>query len=542
MKNSNFSDVWTDIILPGSGFELRIQRTYNSRTVFNGLFGFGWCSDYETTLEVTTEDQLRLTECGAGQVVEYQLKGYNPNKVKSTINKIIAGVKKSNKSLTKQKLAELKRELKTNQPLRVALAKRLNMSGEIKEGRTYRANGRDTEYIVFKNSKYVRVLEDGTKHKFNKKGQLTSMYDANSNFLKVDWRKNKIRSVQDNRGRKLSFEYYPSGAQKGHLKRIFGPDKTNATYNFKGENLVGIKNQWGSKYKYSYDKLHNLTKIAYPDKTYKALTYNKDKDLVTSFRHRNGCVESYNYKINKKYKAGHYWSKVKKVCSGKVTNTSSYEFKYKFRKGTNEKYLFQVNSKVNERSSRLTYHPVFGKPTKTVRNGFETRFSYYGNGLVKTKKESYRHFNYRYDKACNKVSVLTTKYFIDKFTKKKKRKTKKLFKTVKSSFKYDKNKCNLKFAKDSSGQAVKLSYDRRGRILKIVDNTKKILNLKYDKKFGKPSYIQRPGIGAINVSYDNNGDIKSVKSKDGPKVATQVATVFNVLLELISPATAELTL
>ena len=41
MKNANFSDIWTDIILPGSGYELRIQRTYNSRTIYSGLFGFG---------------------------------------------------------------------------------------------------------------------------------------------------------------------------------------------------------------------------------------------------------------------------------------------------------------------------------------------------------------------------------------------------------------------------------------------------------------------------------------------------------------------
>ena len=54
MKNANYANTWTDLIVPGSGYDLRVQRTYNSRSLFNGVFGFGWCSDFETTLEVNS--------------------------------------------------------------------------------------------------------------------------------------------------------------------------------------------------------------------------------------------------------------------------------------------------------------------------------------------------------------------------------------------------------------------------------------------------------------------------------------------------------
>ena len=45
MKNANYSNTWIDMDVPGSGYDLKIVRTYNSRSLFNGMFGFGWCSD-----------------------------------------------------------------------------------------------------------------------------------------------------------------------------------------------------------------------------------------------------------------------------------------------------------------------------------------------------------------------------------------------------------------------------------------------------------------------------------------------------------------
>ena len=34
-RNANYSDSWTDLQLPGSGYNLQIQRTYNSRSLLN---------------------------------------------------------------------------------------------------------------------------------------------------------------------------------------------------------------------------------------------------------------------------------------------------------------------------------------------------------------------------------------------------------------------------------------------------------------------------------------------------------------------------
>ena len=65
MKNANYSESWIDVTVPGSGMDFKIQRHYNSRSIFSGMFGYGWCSDYETTLERTPEGGLKLQECGS---------------------------------------------------------------------------------------------------------------------------------------------------------------------------------------------------------------------------------------------------------------------------------------------------------------------------------------------------------------------------------------------------------------------------------------------------------------------------------------------
>ena len=58
MKNANYSNTWVDFELEGTGYDLKLERTYNSRTLFNGIFGFGWCTNFETKLEVTAESNL----------------------------------------------------------------------------------------------------------------------------------------------------------------------------------------------------------------------------------------------------------------------------------------------------------------------------------------------------------------------------------------------------------------------------------------------------------------------------------------------------
>jgi len=542
MKNANFSESWTDMTVPGVGYDLRINRTYNSRSLFDGIFGFGWCSDFETKVEVTPEGALRLTECGAGMETVYTSKNFSPNRVKQTIKMIVDEVRKRRPELKPDYFTNLEKELKSNENLREEFARQLNLRGKLEEGQVYLANGREAESISVKNGVYRRSLTDGTAQAFDvTTGRMVQLYDKNQNYLKLVWTNGILQSVSDNMGRKLTFTFNSTSKK---VEKVVGPNNLTATYATKGSDLVDVKDAKGGRFRYSYDDLHNMTRIDYADKTYKALTYNKDKDWVMSFRNRKGCVETYEYTTNKENPLNHFYSNVEKKCGTKVTNKSRYEFVHLPRKDGNGVYLARVKSDNNNNLTDIVYHEVFGKPISVLRDGVKIEYVYYENGMVKVKKEPKHTWAYEYKNTCNKVSQVVIQYMDDVVAvtggkSERKPSQSKGPRTVTTRFTYDKAKCNLQTADNTDGQGVKLWYDPNGRISQIEDKSKKLVKIKYEGKFGKPSIVTRPGLGAIQVTYKENGEIDKVESKQGPTVAVQVAGIFNNLLDIIAPATNE---
>lgn len=529
MKNANYSNTWVDLTVPGTGYDMRVARSYNSRTLYSGIFGFGWCSEFETTLEVLAEGNLKLTECGAGQEAIFTPRNFD----KKDMDKFLATLVQKMKASEKTKQPEsyystLTKELLDDEDKRSKLARQHGLQLPVKEGQVFLANGREVETITFNKTYYTRSLPDGSLMRFSAdgKGRLIAMYDKNGNFLKLDWDKNNLKEVVDNNGRKLSFKYF----QNGKVQKVSGPNALSAEYKFANlDDLSWVKNGWGNIYKLHYDDLHNLTKVDYPDGTYLALSYDKQKDWVKSFTDRQGCVESYNYESAKDDPKNHYWSTVKKVCGKEVLADNRYEFWYKVR-ADGKSYLHRVLTSVNNDTTDVVYHEVFGRPLSILRNKDKVTFSYYENGLVQTKSQAGARFEYNYDDKQKKVSRVTA-VFNDP-------KGKQLAKKV-SEFKYD-GKGNLTYAQNSDGQKVTMTYDMRGRIQTITDQAKKVVKIQYEERFGKPTIVTRPGLGTITVSYKPSGEINKVESKEGPQVATQVASTFNNLLDIIAPATAEI--
>lgn len=533
MKNANYADSWIDITLPGSGYDLKVQRFYNSRSVFNGMFGFGWCSDFETSLESTPEGRLKLVECGAGQEVFYSPDKYNQASLEKTIDGIIEHYKKTNRGATDDAVNTLRRQLHEYSDLRARWAKQAKIDvPDVKKGTVYSADTLGVEQIVFDGSHYTRKLSDGTSQKFDKDGRLAFVYDKNGNYLKLVWGAT-LKEVIDNKGRKLTFSYLPGSKR---AKVVSGPNKIKTEYEYKGEDLVSVKNMWNNTYTYAYDGSHNLTRINFPDKTFKALTYNEKNDWVTSFTDRAlagnpACVETYNYEVDKENPRDHYWSTAIKKCGKEIKNEARFEFWHK-KRSDGRKYLSRVLTKSLTDTLDVSYHPEFGRPTVIKKNSVTTTFDYYSNGLIREKTTANVRMVYEYKNQFNKVSQVVAE-FVDA-------KGKVLRKRV-TTFTYNK-KANLVAAKNSDGQSVQLTYDARGRIASITDQAKKEVKIQYDDRLDKPSQITRPKVGTINVTYKANGEIDKVKSDDGPTVAVQVASTFNNLLDIIAPATSELNL
>ena len=524
MKNANFANSWVDLEVPGSGYDLKINRTYNSKSLFDGMFGFGWCSDFETTLQLTAEGNIKLTECGAGQEIYFTPREFGKKEIDKTVAQIVEKVKAAKKpdEKTLKKLAE---DLATDHDLRSKFAFAYKVALPIKEGTQFFANGREVENIIFSKGLYTRNLPDGSFMRFDKDGKMTHMYDKNGNYLKLDYDGGSLKEIADNNGRKLTFKLYTNKK----VKTISGPNGLNAEYKFNNLNdLSSVKTAFGTNFAYEYDDVHNLTKATYPDNTFIALTYQKTHDWVTSFVDREKCKEDYKYEFDEKDPKMHYWSSVKKVCGKEVVNNSKHEFWYAERKD-GQMFLSRVASTVNENVTDITYHEVYGKPIAIRRNNERFTYEYYNNGQVRVKTSDTAKLSFEYDSKTGKVSQVTSVYNNEKG---------KVTLTRRADFKYD-PKGNLVFAQNSDGQKVTMTYDQRGRIATITDQAKKIVKIEYEERFGKPAIVTRPGLGTIKVSYKASGEIDKVNSAEGPTVAMQVASTFNNLLDVIAPATAE---
>lgn len=526
MKTANYSQTWTDIDIPSAAnqFKLKVDRTYNSRSLYDGIFGFGWCSDFETRLEITPEGNIRLIECGSGAETVYMPQEFNRKDIDRTIGLLMPKIKQT-QSLDEKSLKALQEELVSNQRLRSKYATDFKIRVEPKEGMQYYANGREVEKFVYAKGIYTRTLVSGTQMRFNNQGNLTHIYDASGNYLKFDYEKDLVKEVIDNNGRKLSFKYY----NNKKVKSITGPNGTTAEYKFENlDDLSWVKNQWGNTYQFDYDDRHNLTKVQYPDKTTVQLVYNQEKDWVSKFIDRDKCSEEYNYELSKTDPKMHYWSTVKKVCRKEVVNESKHEFIHK-KRADGQIYLQRVISTINGNVTDITYHEVFARPTVLRRNGDISNFEYYDNGQIKTKTTRLTKMSYVYDSKSQKVAEVNTTILNDKG---------KAVSTKKSVFQYD-GKGNLAVAVNSDGQKVQMTYDGKGRIKTITDQAKKVVKIDYEERFGKPAIVTRPGLGTIKVSYKTNGDIDKVNSAEGPTVAMQVASTFNNLLDILSPASPE---
>lgn len=533
MRNANYSETFVDIQAPSSGYDLKVQRTYNSRTVHNGLFGFGWCSDFETQMFITAENYVKVQECGAGRQIEYKAGSDDKALINKIVAQIMSEVKKRNADKDDRYFKALESQIREDSDLRDEFTRQLSISGNVSKGAKYLADGRTNDYIVFTGSAYQRSLPNGTTQTFDKEGHLLELRDSSGNYLKFTRSGDKMIKLTDNTGAALQFKYAPGSK---YVSEIIGPRGVKASYNYAGEKLVAVNNGWGNVYKFQYDELYNLTRADYPDKTYIALNYNKDKDWVTGFRDRQGCTESYAYKGGDKSTDNYYSSAVEKKCDGKTTNKSSYEFWHNTAKG-GERYLAKTKAVINGQETLTEYHPVHGRPTLMKNGTFTTKYSYYKSGLLKGKYEPNRDMLYKYNTKCQKPSEVLTKVTVREPAKNNSKKMVSKVNSITTKFYYNKRTCNLDAARNSEGFYAKLAYDRQGRISKIIDQSKKSVLIQYDSRTGKPSVVTRPGLGSIKFKYKPDGQLDKIDSDDEPLVAVQVGNMFSNLLDIIAPGT-----
>lgn len=302
MKTLNYSDDWTDLSI--ESIPIKISRFYNSRSRFDGMFGYGWCSVYETSLEIVSPSELRYIFCGGGQWF----------------------------TLRREEAAVEVKNVPSTDPTFVS---HRFLGGSV-TALTARWTG----------SHYV-VTDDGFSNRsgeywFDTSGNLVMIIDGSGIKHYLLYENDVLTGVVINDAYTVRFTYGPNekvskvliddptvsvheGTTESNTKNPSDDTPRSVQYAYDEQgNLRSVRNAWGNTYRYSSDDRHRLTRIDFPDGTYKGLTYEENRDLVVAFRNRIGCTEKYLPQVGHRFHR--VW--VEKRCDGKITNQSLYEFTF----------------------------------------------------------------------------------------------------------------------------------------------------------------------------------------------------------------------
>jgi len=520
LKNGNFYISYTDIVVPGSGKQLEITRTYNSKSTNVGWFGFGWGNLYETKLTPSPDGCVVIREHGSGGKTRFCPK--NSVDPVAASNKIIEAMRKKS-PMTASTAKTLLERLKNNADLRHAYAKNFGIKSSIAAGTSLFSNQRGIQSVKVTKKGYQRKSNDGKVEYFDKSGNLKKIKEKNGYYVEFIYKKQKLYSIKDSFAKQVFFSWNSNGM----ISKLWSSGEKKAVFKYDGQNLVYSKDIAGNHYKFAYDKNHNLTKVVYnPNRAKGAaedamvMKYEPKTFFISEIVDRNGESVKYKYGANPKNTDDHYWTLVSKkgFDSKKVTNRYEYEIK---TRPDGSRYTYRILTKINGIKTETIYSECCGLPLKIARGKHVTNFEYNSKGLLTKKNSTKGDFvKIDYDKKINKISKVQNNKGWTKFQ-------------------YDK-KGNLKKALNSKKKAVLLIYDRKGKITQMVDKDGKTgktrtLMFKYNA-LGKPVEILMKKVGKINVAYDNYGEIKRVESKSGHKMALQVTQAFQNLLSIVKPA------
>lgn len=160
-------------------------------------------------------------------------------------------------------------------------------------------------------------------------------------------------------------------------------------------------------------------------------------------------------------------------------------------------------------------------PNSITRFDEKTDFTYDDSGRVIRKDSHDAIFEYAY----NEINKLSYYQYTSKNNPENNSWT---------FFTYNNNK-KLVEAKNSEGMYLLLQYDEDNRIvdMKVDDD---ILKFTYNA-MGKPVRTEVLGVGVLNVSYDERGEVESVETEGGShSVALKLTNSFSKMLDILKPA------
>jgi hypothetical protein len=519
-KNGNLSVREVDVRVSTIQYDTTLVRTFNSRTAFKGMFGNGWCSDYETTVLPLPEGSVALVTCGAGQVDVFGPRGKLEALARSTADDLAKTLVKSGFAGSDQQ-QDLARLLASDPTARARAAQSAGLAIVREPGIRLYENGRGPRFVDVLSDGYRLVsTKDAETRLFDSNGRLMSIESSRGGKLRFDYARGRLIKIENSSGPGASFRYNDSNLLS---EADIATNKFTYTYSNGRLTRVGAGKE---AILYEYDASGHLTKRTTSENAI-AMEYSSD-GLISRVVNNKECDDKLSFDLGD-LPSGRYVAHRERRCAkeGPSAPADATAYKYEFRLNTSGTRRLLTRSVVTDgtQSVDVRYDPIFQLPSVIVKNGSKTEYSFDSIGRVTKVRLPSQIVDLQYDDVCSKITSVRQEIHSDDPNKQ--------IRVLNNRFTYN-GTCDLVEAEGDEGK-ISLSYNKKGAISAVVDSHGDTVFITYDAQTGKPAVIESAK-GSIQVTYDTNGEIRSVQSDSGPEVAMKVASKFNVLLDAIGPA------
>lgn len=515
--NGNFYISYEDVKVPNAGRELTILRTYNSNSAEIGWFGLGWASLYETRLLFSIDGSITVAEQGAGAKNLFQSASTGPA-VEDAVAALVNALVKGGEIKTLARAEELQDLLVDNSEWRLSWAQKAIDKGWIEPApppvcaKLLSRKFGNQEIEVFENE-IVRSLANGETQVFDRSGRLTAVRQRDGQVTNLLWSDN---------GRRLTFtdaagiaRLQANFAPDGRVVSISGPQGQASEYRYDGRLLIFARDAGANVYRYEYDENENMTAVLYADGTAMRIEYSPDTLMATRVTERHGGslrYDYYDYDNPQAGKGNHYGTSVTREFDGRQ-DVSEY-----LRAATPDfgaLYTAEFRARINGVLEKTAYNSC-GYPTEMRRGDARTIFEYDDNCLMTRKlRHNGEEVVLEYHPDFKKITRVENR---EGWT----------------NFAYN-GYGDVVFAENSRGQSVSLIYEKQGRIAAMIDRSGRVLKFDYNEQ-GKPTKVILEGVGAIDVAYDEFGNVVRVESDAGHQMSLLVTQAFQNLLTLVKPS------
>ena len=498
-----------DLYIPnGRGPAISIERTYNSRSSENGLFGYGWNFNYDYRFTTNSNGDVVLRQCeGKVFIFENTTSGYEaPPGLHEDLTKLLDG-------------------------------------------------------------SYIKTLKDGTKQYFDVNGKLTKIEDRNGNALDFTYNSGKLVKIEDNSGHTVTLTY-----ENNRIKKISAPENRVIEYTYSANKLVSVSDAMDNVVKYEYDNYNNLIARTTPnsgryeysytadDKLYsqkdpegneklfnydnvqrkvtitdengndEARQYDRDYDVIL-ITNALGQTETYEWNLNHYLlnKIDVYGYKTQYIRDAKdnivkVINPCGYDVTYeywdKYNLVTKETkmvggtevssttYSYDANGNlvgIRDAEGGVTsyIYNIYGQQTSMIdANGHTTSYTYSpDNGYLKKEIDAQGNdMSYTYDEMGNRISETTTSADGTQ--------------SVTILYEYDKNNQLIRIT-DALNRDTTYSYDANGNKIKETDSRENVIEYEYYKN-DLLKAIKEPLGKTTTYTYYGGGLTKDITVENDP--------------------------